>query len=251
MTEETAKRKRKSKTDSEIIESLPTSDVVTASLSKPKLNQLAESFDDLLGKIAKSKTEFESLQKRIDETKEAFQKEKKAGETAALDNKRQVEWERKKESEVYQYETEMARRRAEEAFNDKLRSWEKDFEERKNELAQEKKELEDLRKKASGFEAEKVRAAEEAIKAAEKTLNERFETEKVIREQEYKAEKDILNLRIANLTAENQRQLSEITALRKALDEANRQVKEIAVKVIESGNQRFQPSPETQTRQPA
>lgn len=249
MLEETVKRRRKNKTDSEITEALPVSGGLTAApLAKPKLSQLTESFDDLLQKIAKSKAEFEGLQKQIDETKEVFQKEKKTLETTALENKKQVEWERKKEAEVYQYETELARRRAEEAFNDKLKSWEKDLEARKNELAQEKKELEDLRKKVAGFEAEKIKAAEEAAEAAEKRLSESFENERRLREQENKAEKDILNLRLANLTAENQRQTAESSATRKALDEANRQVKEIAVKVIESGNQRSLQFPENQVK---
>mgnify|MGYP001568907884 CR=1 FL=1 len=51
-----------------------------------------------------------------------------------------------------------------------------------------------------------------------------------------KAEKEILALKIESLTANNERQVKEIESLKRAMEEARRQIKEIAVKVIESGS---------------
>lgn len=93
----------------------------------------------------------------------------------------------------------------------------------------------------AGYEAEKNQAVKEAQNAAGQQLTGRFETERKLREQEVKSDKEILNLRIANLTAENSRQKTEIDSLKKALDEATRQVKEIAVKVIESRSNTAKP----------
>ncbi len=86
-----------------------------------------------------------------------------------------------------------------------------------------------------GFEMGKGEAVNQAQEILQKELTFKFETERKSREQEIKAEKDILNLKITNLTSENNRLNSEIESLKKALEEATRQVKEIAVKVIESG----------------
>lgn len=51
-------------------------------------------------------------------------------------------------------------------------------------------------------------------------------------------------MKVANLEAENSRLNKEIEILKKSLDEATRQVKEIAVKVIESGQPKPQPAQE-------
>lgn len=61
--------------------------------------------------------------------------------------------------------------------------------------------------------------------------------EKILRDQEVKAEKDLLNMKISNLETDNLRLIKETEVLKRSLDEAARQVKEIAVKVIESGSQ--------------
>ena len=90
-----------------------------------------------------------------------------------------------------------------------------------------------------GFDLIEIGEKEKAVAEAQEILQEelvyKFETERKLKEQENKSEKDILNLKIANLTSENNRLNGEIGILKKALEEATRQVKEIAVKVIESG----------------
>jgi hypothetical protein len=81
------------------------------------------------------------------------------------------------------------------------------------------------------------------VAAAEKVLGgnltEKFETERKMREREIKAEKEILNLKLESLAAENSKQATEIVNLQKTLNTATTQVKDIAVKVIEAGG----PSP--------
>ena len=51
-----------------------------------------------------------------------------------------------------------------------------------------------------------------------------------------KSEKELLVLKITNLTQENSRQSNEIAVLKKSLEEATRQLKDVAVKVIESSS---------------
>jgi len=99
----------------------------------------------------------------------------------------------------------------------------------------EKKELESLREAVANFENEKEKVVAAAESILEKALTEKFENERRMREQEFKSEKEILNLKLESLTVENQKQTTEIATLQKALNAATAQVKDIAVKVIEAG----------------
>lgn len=76
---------------------------------------------------------------------------------------------------------------------------------------------------ADGFDSQKDQAVQDAQEKLEKELSGQFDTERKLKEQEVKAE--------------NSRLTKEIEILKRSLDEATRQVKEIAVKVIESGSQ--------------
>lgn len=191
-------------------------------LSPKVLNPISEAFTDLINKITQYRSLFEKLQKEIEEIKLAWLKEQKDREV-----------ERSREKESYDYEIQRQRKLDQDAFNDKKATWEKELQDQKDTLAKDKKELEQLRILVANFDKEKENAIKEATDALLRQLTSQFETASKLKEQEVKSEKEILSLKIANLTAENSRQSQEIAALKQALDEATRQVKEIALKVIE------------------
>ena len=114
--------------------------------------------------------------------------------------------------------------------------WEKELVEQKDNIEAERQELVKLRKLVEDFEEQKEKAVKEANSLLQKDLTNNFEIEKKLRDQEIKSEKEILNLRINNLSSENTRLINEISILKKALEEATKQVKDIAVKVIESSS---------------
>lgn len=192
-------------------------------------------FAGLIKNISDLQSEFERLQKEITQTKESWSVEQKAHAKEIGDRNIQEELERKRNQENYEYETARKRKTAEDEFADKKANWEKQLKDQQETLDKEKTELLELRKIVDEFDTEKEKAVAEAQGILQKELVSKFETERRSKEQEIKAEKDILNLKIANLTSENNRLNSEIEVLKKALEEATRQVKDIAVKVIESG----------------
>jgi hypothetical protein len=204
----------------------------TLSPAKSKI----DSFNDLLLEINKLKAQFEDLQKEMGETQQAWVKEQRSHQVELEERDKQQELQRKREQELYQYEANLARKKAEDEFNDRKFRWEREFQGRIEEIEKDKNELEELRKLVAGFEEKQEKAVKEAEDNLRRGLESQFNTEKKLNDQETKAEKDLLNMRITNLTAENNRQAQEILSLRKALDEASAQVKEIAVKVIESGS---------------
>lgn len=93
-----------------------------------------------------------------------------------------------------------------------------------------------MRKIAQNFDQEKEKAVKEACGLLQKQLQNAFAAEKKLREQEIKSEKELLALKITNLTQDNIRQANEIAVLKKSIEEATAQLKDVAVKVIESSN---------------
>ena len=85
-----------------------------------------------------------------------------------------------------------------------------------------------------GFETEKEKAVKDTSASLQKDLTTRFETERKLREQEIKGEKALLELRITNLTQEVTRQKIEIETLKQSLASTISQLKEVAVRVIDS-----------------
>lgn len=215
-----------------------TSTSINSSFVTPQpsnLNETLEAFASLLEKINKTKGDFEKLQKEISDTREGWVKEQKQHQQEVMEMTKEEELARKREQETYAYETGLQRQRERDEFTDKKAKWEKELADRKEEIEADKKELVELRKQVAAFEVEKEKAVKEATNLLTRELTGKFETENKLREQEYKAEKDILMLKIEALTSEKERQAKEIESLKRTLEEATRQIKEIAVKVIESG----------------
>lgn len=214
---------------------------LSSTLSVKKTDGIMEGFSDIAKRIAEAKEEFERLQKEILETKEFWVKEQKDHETQFRLQREEEELARKREKELYEYETALARKKAEDAFAQKQAGWEQSLKDEQDLIKKEREELVVLRKQVAGFEEEKVKAVEDALTMLEKDLQEKFDHERKLREQEVKAQEELLALRIQNLTAENVRQAKEIEELKRALDEATKQIKEIAVKVIESSGNKAVP----------
>lgn len=204
------------------------------STAKKITNHHEEKFTDLVDAISKAREEFINLQKEIAQIREDWAKEQEEHSRLLIERDQQEELTRKREKETYQYETSKNRRQEEDEFLEKKLKWEKELQSKKDELQKEKEELLMLRRQVSGFEAELEKAVKEGKLALQKELTDQFTIEKKLREQEVKSEKEILGLKIQNLAQENTRQSQEIIALKKALEEATAQLKDVAVRVIES-----------------
>ncbi|MBI4084282.1 MAG: hypothetical protein HY431_00060 [Candidatus Levybacteria bacterium] len=215
-----------------------TSASTTASVfsAQTTVSLIEETFNALLRQLSEAKSEFLSMQQRIEETKQAWIREQKEHELQAAQKNQQEEVERRREQESYEYETKLARRKAEDEFLQRKTKWERELEERKDEIERERQELVALRRQVEGFEGDKEKAIKDATAALQEEVTNQFATEKKLREQEVKAEKELLALKITTLTQENTRFNNEVEALKKALTDATVQLKDVAVKVIESSN---------------
>lgn len=188
----------------------------------------------------------EQLKRAIEETRQAWKKEQEQHDRELRDKQQEEEIVRKRDSETYRYETELARRRVKDEFEQKRLAWERELAEQKDELRREKEELDMLHKQVAQFDAEKVKLSKEVTLSVQKDLTNSFKHETELREQEVKAERELLGLKIQNLTSETTRQAQEIAILKKALEDATHQLKDVAMKVIESHGQPGVPFPQSE-----
>lgn len=209
---------------------------LSSNLSSKALKPLEDAFTKLTVVITTAREEYEALQKQIAEVKEAWEKEQRLHVLKIQERDTQEEVERKREQELYNYETTLKRRQEEDEFLEKKAKWEKELQSQKDAIEKDRDELEMLRKQVAGFQQELDKAVKDASLKLQKELTERFVTEKKLREQEVKSEQELLALKITNLTQENERQADEIALLKKSLENATAQLKDVAVKVIESGS---------------
>lgn len=197
------------------------------------LSDIHDSLSDLIIKTEQAEKEIADLQNKILETQKFWQEEQREHEKQVVSRDEEFQLARKREEEEYEYQKKMDRKKAEDEFSERKSSWGKELSQRKEEIEADKKELQELRVKATSFESELQKAVKEAQIILTKELEERYSNERKLREQEVKSEKELLVLKIDSLTKENSRQAAEIETLKKAFDETTRQLKDVAVKVIE------------------
>lgn len=202
-------------------------------ISPQPLVGVLDYLSELTVKIEQTKKEIIDSQKEIADTKEGWTKEKVEYEREITARNTEMALARKREEEEYEYQKKVERRKTEDEFAEKKTQWEKQLREEKEKIETERKELVELRNRVGSFEAELQKAVKEAQSVTARDLEAKYANERKLREQEVKSEKDILALKIESLVAENNRQSVEIKTLKAAFDEATRQVKDIAVKVIE------------------
>lgn len=231
-SEEKPKRASRSRKTENIAET-PIATKPVTTLSDKTLETVLAHLSELSIKAEQAKVEIAALQKSITETKENWEKEKEVHVREVAVRDMEEELKRKRDKEEYDYQEKMARKKAEDDFAERKTIWERELAQKKDQIDAERKELSQLRTLTAGFETDKAKAIKEAQAALTKELEEKFGTERKLREQEVKSDKDILTLKITSLTAEVSRQAAEIVTLKKAFDEATAQVKDIAVKVIE------------------
>ncbi|MEK7517485.1 MAG: hypothetical protein AAB583_02955 [Patescibacteria group bacterium] len=201
-----------------------------------KAKPLENIFVTLIATITSAREEYEMLQKQIKQTQEVWKEDQRLHVIKMQERDREEDLMRKREKETYEYNINLARKKDEDEFLERKAKWERDLQFRKDEIEKEKQELGDLRKQVAGFEIQLAKAAKEATDNLKKDLSESFATEKQMNEQKQKAERELLAFKITNLTQENLKQANEIVMLKQSLEQAMVQLKDVAVKVIESSN---------------
>jgi DNA repair exonuclease SbcCD ATPase subunit len=164
------------------------------------------------------------------------------------------EWKREREEERYHRTQEQ--QREQDAFDQKQREREQELDEQRETLKQEKQDLATIAKRAESFDAELAKAVDQSRSETEKRIRTEEEGKAALLSEQAQREKAIADLRITGLTTTVSELQKECTLLKKQLSDANREAKDIAIKVIEGAShsvashqaQRFSARPPTVTK---
>lgn len=163
------------------------------------------------------------------EAEEAFRKQRQR-EGEEYEYKKLLE--RKKTQDRYEEELRLLEKKNQEQQQELDRNWaerEDGLKEREEELVKLRQQVEELPKRIA---AEKEAALAEASRQAAANYEQRI----MILQKDAEAEQKVAALQVATLQESVKRQTEHIAALEKALDEAKRQVQDIALKGIEGAS---------------
>ncbi len=209
-----------------------------------KLDIAATSLDQLLQDYERERQRLETeIQTRRDE----WEIEAKTAERERKEADEAIRKQRQRENEDFEYKKQLERKKAQDKYEEELRllekknsdrqqelerSWaarEAELKEREDELARLRREVEELPKRIA---AEKEAALAEASRQAAANYDQRI----LILQKDAEAERKVAELQVKTLQDALSRQTEQVSALEKALEEAKRQVQEIALKAIEGAS---------------
>ena len=209
-----------------------------------KIDIAATALDQLVQDYSRQK---EQLEAEITAQRTAWEEEQRQTERDAKEQEEILKKQRQRETEEYEYRKALERKKAQDKYEEetkllarankeKQEALEKSWREREAALKSSEEELQRLRKDAVEFpsrlQQESERAATEAVRATEQ----KFEQRMLLLGKDSEGEKRLADLRIKALEENLARQSAQMAALEKQLEEAKRQVQEIAVKAIEGAS---------------
>jgi hypothetical protein len=209
-----------------------------------KIDVAATALDQLVQDYARQK---EQLEAEIAAQRAAWQEESRQTERERKEQDETLKKQRQRESDDYEYRKALERKKAQDKYEEEMKlqerankekqeALEKSWREREAALKANEEELKSLRKDAVEFPARLQRDSEKAAAEAVRASEQKTEQRVLLLAKDSEAEKRLAELRIKALEETLTRQSAQMTALEKQLEEAKRQVQEIAVKAIEGAS---------------
>ena len=209
-----------------------------------QIDVAATALDLLVREHAQQKQQFEAemaaQRAEFEERSQAAERERKEQEDA-------LKKQRQREIDDYEYKKNLERKRAQDKYDEEIRLQEKKNQERQEALTKDwaqreaalraqEEELQQLRKDAAGFPARLEQEVQRAAAQAAKEARQQAEHQTQMAQKEAEAERRMAELRIKTLEDLLARQTAQMGELQKQVDEAKRQVQEIAVRAIEGAS---------------
>jgi colicin import membrane protein len=187
------------------------------------------------------------LEKEIEAQRAAWKDEELSRQLSQKEYDDNLKKQRQREVEEYEYKKALERKKAQDKYDEDVRvlekknkekqeTLEKSWQQRDAALKEKEEEWARLRQEVDGFPARLKKEIDSAVAAAVKSAEQRNEQQQILLKKDAEADKRVAELLIKSLQETTARQAAEIEALRKQLDEAKRQVQDIAVKAIEGAS---------------
>ncbi len=209
-----------------------------------KLDVAQTALDQLIEEYTQQK---ETLETEIESTRQMWEQENQAKVREAKEFEDNLKKTRQREIDEYEYKKSLERKKAQDKYEEEIRlrekqnresqeSLEKSWQTREATLKSQEEEIALLRKTVDEFpirlkkEVDKIAA--DSIKQTEQKLSQEI----LLLKRDNESEKKMSELKIKTLEETISRQATQINALQMQVDEAKKQVQDIAVKAIEGAS---------------
>lgn len=209
-----------------------------------KIDIAATALDQLIEDYTSQKQELEA---EISSQRAAWAEEERERERQEKEHEENLKKQRQREMEEYEYKKSLERKKAQDRYEEEIRlqekknkekqeTLEKSWEQREASLKEKEQEWAHLKKEFEEFPIKLKKEIDKAVAEAVKLAEQRFEQQAVLLKKDSETEKRVAELQIKSLQDTVTRQSAEIATLHKQIDEAKRQVQDIAVKAIEGAS---------------
>jgi colicin import membrane protein len=209
-----------------------------------KIDVAVTAIDHLVQDYHKQKSELEA---EISAQREAWTQEELTRAREQKEAEEALKKQRQRESEEFEYKKALERKKALDKYDEDVRlqekknkekqeSLEKSWSQREAALKEKEEEWARLKTEVDAFPARFKKEVDGAVASALKVAEQKNEQLMIIFRKDAEADKRVSELQIKGLQETVSRQFEEIAALQKQLEEAKRQVQDIAVKAIEGAS---------------
>ncbi len=209
-----------------------------------KIDVAATALDQLVQDYGRQK---EHLEAEIATQRAAWQEEARQAERGRKEQEETLKKQRQREIDDYEYRKALERKKAQDKYEEEIKlqekankekqeALEKSWRDREAALKAAEEELQRLRKDAEEFPARLRQEAERAAAEAARATEQKLSQQTLLLSKESEAEKRLAELHIKTLEESLVHRSAQMAALEKQLEEAKRQVQEIAVKAIEGAS---------------
>lgn len=209
-----------------------------------KIDVAATALDQL---IQEYRSQRENLEAEIKAQRAAWEAEQLDRALEQKEYEDALKKQRQREVEDYEYKKALERKKAQDKYEEEIRllekknqekqeTLEKSWKQREAALKEKEEEWARLKKEVDEFPAKLNKEIDAAAKAAAKATEQRLEQQILLMKKDAESDKRLAELQIKALQDTLARQAAEIENLQKQLEEAKRQVQDIAVRAIEGAS---------------
>ncbi|MBE3132488.1 MAG: hypothetical protein IMZ55_03375, partial [Acidobacteria bacterium] len=188
-----------------------------------------------------------ALQREVAEARDAWEAESKERERADKEFEDTLKKQRQREAEDYEYRKALERKKAQDKYDEDVRLREKQnrekqealvksWDERESGLKAQEGEMERLKKEVETFPQRLKQEVDRAIADARRQGAQALEQQLLLASKDAAADTRVAELQIKTHEETIARQAEQIAALQKQMEEAKRQVQDIAVKAIDGAS---------------
>ncbi len=209
-----------------------------------KIDIAATSLDQTIQDHARER---ERLEAEIGARRAEWEQEARTTERERKEAEEALRKQRQRENEDYEYRKQLDRKKAQDRYDEEMHIQAKKNEERQGELerswaqreaslAEGEEELSRLRQQVAEFPQRLAGEKEAALGEATRQVTARYEQQILVLQKDAESERKVAALQVAGLQETLKRQTEQMASLERAVEEAKRQVQDIALKAIEGAS---------------